>query len=110
MGRSRKRRTKAEPINTSLYEFEADVAVWKAVICQVLRDIASDNKKSEFLQARQQAEEWLGTMDFDEVCVMAGFDPAYVQRRIKEARGRNFQWRLPAGQGWRTKLAGKNLE
>jgi hypothetical protein len=79
--------------------------LWRAVITQALMDAASQSRKSEARRYRTDALSWLlsGTSDFEAVCDNAGFDPDYVRSRVRGAVARNFTWRLPAGEGWRTR-------
>ena len=79
--------------------------LWRAVITQALMDAASQSRKSEATRIRSDALEWLlsDTSDFTVVCDNAGLDPDYVRSRARLALSRNCQWRLPAGQGWRTR-------
>ncbi len=79
-------------------------SLWRAVITQALMDAASQSRKSEARRTREDALRWLfsDSSDFEAVCDNAGFDPHYIRRRVKEAMQRNFEWRLPNGQGWRT--------
>ena len=78
--------------------------LWRAVITQALMDAASRSQKSEAKRARFEALEWLLTnsRDFQDVCENADLDPDYVQSKAREALARGFEWRLPAGKGWRT--------
>jgi len=78
--------------------------LWRAVITQALMDAASQSHRSETRRTREDALRWLlgNSADFEAVCDNAGFDPSYVRRRTREAMQRNFEWRLPNGEGWRT--------
>lgn len=79
--------------------------LWRAVITQALMDAASQSGKSEARRTRHDALHWLlheGT-DFEVVCDHAGLDPDYVRSRARKALARGCQWRLPVGQGWRTR-------
>lgn len=78
--------------------------LWRAVITQALLDAASSSRKSDIRRARHDAIAWLLTdsRDFEAVCDHAGFDPDYVRTRARQALARGCEWRLPAGQGWRT--------
>lgn len=80
-------------------------SLWRAVITQALMDAASRSRKTEAIRHRQEALEWLLgiTQDFEIVCENAGLDPDYVRTQARAALKRGFVWRLPAGQGWRTK-------
>ena len=79
-------------------------SLWRAVITQALMDAASQSRKPEAKRLRNDAMKWLLTnsADFVEVCDHAGLDPDYVRSRTILALTRGFEWRLPAGQGWRT--------
>lgn len=79
--------------------------LWRAVITQALMDAASKSRKSEAKRTRADALHWLlsESTDFETVCDNAGFDPCYVRRRAREALARGCEWRLPNGQGWRTR-------
>lgn len=78
--------------------------LWRAVITQALMDAASRSRKSEARRSREDAIRWLmsDTSDFEAVCDHAGLDPDYVRSRAVQALKRRCEWRLPAGQGWRT--------
>lgn len=80
-------------------------SLWVAVITQALMDVSSKSKKREALKDKAAAYAWLteGSEDFDAVCDMAGLDPLYVMVSAERAMRRGCQWRLPSGQGWRTK-------
>ena len=77
--------------------------LWRAVITQALMDAASQSRKPEAKKFRSEALKWLLThsADFDAVCDNAHLDPDYVRSRAIQALARGFEWRLPAGQGWR---------
>lgn len=79
--------------------------LWRAVITQALMDAASRSRKNDALRTRDAALNWLlsETRDFETVCDHAGFDPGYIRRRAKEALARGCEWRLPQGQGWRSR-------
>lgn len=78
--------------------------LWRAVITQALMDAASHSRKSEAKRSRNDALQWLlgDSHDFEAVCDNAGLCPDYVRTRARMALCRGFEWRLPAGQGWRT--------
>lgn len=79
--------------------------LWRAVITQALMDAASSSRKADARRLRQDALNWLlsDSRDFEAVCDHAGFDPDYVRTRARQALARGCEWRLPAGQGWRTR-------
>jgi len=84
----------------------AEQALWTAVITQALMDAASASAKIDARKDKTRARDWLAAgsdPDFQDVCDMAGLDPSYVTHRAKHALARNCQWRLPAGEGWRSK-------
>lgn len=94
----------------SQYELPTRIAdqepgLWRAVITQALMDAANKSRKSEARRTRADALEWLlnNSADFVTVCDNAGFDPSYVRMRAKQAISRGCEWRLPIGQGWRTR-------
>lgn len=98
------------PRPTSQYESPTRIAdyepgLWRAVITQALMDAASKSRKGEAKRTRADALDWLlnNTTDFIAVCDNAGFDPSYVRTRAKQALARGCEWRLPNGQGWRTR-------
>lgn len=78
--------------------------LWRAVITQALMDASSQSRKTEAQRTREDALKWLtsDTSDFTNVCDNAGLDPDYVRSRALQALARGCEWRLPAGQGWRT--------
>lgn len=77
-------------------------------------DAASKSHKPEAKRSRQDAINWLlsTTSDFEIVCDHAGLDPDYVRDRARKALARGCEWRLPAGQGWRSqaRLAAQQTE
>ncbi len=82
-----------------------DEAVWRglwcAVLVQMLMDARSQSAKSDAIHAKREALSWLrGGRDFETVCLFADLNPQHIQGKIQNALTR--QWRLPAGQGWRT--------
>ena len=79
--------------------------LWRAVITQALMDAASQSPKPDIQRARRDALKWLlsNSSEFETVCDHAGMDPSYVRTKARLALTRNCEWRLPAGQGWRTK-------
>lgn len=79
--------------------------LWRAVITQALMDAASQSPKSEARRSKHDALDWLLSdhSDFETVCDNAGLDPDYVRGRARAALTRGCQWRLPVGQGWRTR-------
>lgn len=79
--------------------------LWRAVITQALMDAATASSKPEARKARADAIQWLlsPSDDFDDVCDNAGLDPDYVRSQAFIALQRGCSWRLPVGQGWRTK-------
>jgi hypothetical protein len=91
------------PLNSSFADHEP--GLWRAVITQALMDASTDSRKPEARKVRADALAWLLTPseDFDDVCDNAGMDPDYVRSRAVLALQRGCQWRLPAGQGWRTR-------
>ncbi len=101
----------ATPLNPSFYHARSigsfadhEPGLWRAVITQALMDAASHSRKSETKRTRNAAMEWLlgHSPDFEVVCDNAGLDPDYVRTRARLALARGFEWRLPAGKGWRT--------
>lgn len=81
-------------------------ALWTAVITQALMDAASGSTKTDARKDKSRALTWLeaADLDFQDVCDLAGLDPSYVTHRAQGALERNCRWRLPAGQGWRSKM------
>ena len=81
-------------------------ALWTAVITQALMDAASGSGKTEARKDKTRALTWLelADIDFHDVCDLAGLDPSYVADRAQLALERNCRWRLPAGEGWRSKM------
>lgn len=79
--------------------------LWRAVITQALMDAATSSSKAEARRIRTDAIAWLlsDSSDFESVCDNANLCPDYVRSRARAALERNCQWRLPAGQGWRTR-------
>lgn len=84
---------------------KGEIALWNAVITQALMDVSSKSKKSDARQAKYDAICWLTSMeaDFHNICIMAGFDPDYVATKVRAAIQNDCKWRLPAGEGRRSK-------
>lgn len=63
----------------------AEQAIWRAVIMQCFTDAISRSAKREAIQHRREALTWLTNFsrDFRTVCEYAGYDPVYVQERIR---------------------------
>lgn len=80
-------------------------ALWTAVITQALMDAASRSAKQEARKDKTRARDWLAspTDDFNDVCDLAGLDPSYVYTRAERAIAGGCQWRLPPGEGWRSR-------
>ena len=58
-----------------------EVKLWRAVLATVVRDACSNPRHenhSASKQAIRQAQAWLGTADFREVCYLADVDPEYI--------------------------------
>lgn len=70
-------------------------AVWRAVILQMLEDATNHSKKPQEKRHRDQALNWLeGTSeDFKIVCDLAGFEPAFVRKKVKQALLNSTRWR-----------------
>lgn len=93
---------------TDLYEpCRGETAVWRSVITQAVMDARSGSQKSDAKRHKREALEWFDSSAFLEVCLLADLDPHATRERIRTALVNEVQWRLPAGQGWRTK--GRNL-
>lgn len=94
----------ASHLSTRLSFADHEPGLWRAVITQALMDAASRSRKSDARRSRSDALHWLlsDTRDFEAVCDHAGLDPDYVRTRARQAISRGCEWRLPAGQGWRT--------
>ncbi len=86
----------------SAYDYAAgEQAVWRSVIMQALIDAASNSKKKENMQWKEEALIWLrGTSaDFYTVCQNAGYEPEYVREIAADAIKRNCIWRAAPGTG-----------
>ncbi len=83
----------------------AEQATWRAVIVQALMDAASNSKKKENLQAKEEALVWLrgNSTDFLTVCHYAGFEPEFVRMMAKKALERDCIWRAAPGTGKRAR-------
>lgn len=79
-----------------------EVALWNAVLLQQVLDAKSTNPKIRY--ERMAALTWLNisNLDFRMVCEYAGLCPFDVAAKLRAASARDFAWRLPNGQGWRT--------
>lgn len=97
--------------STSSSFADHESGLWRAVITQALMDAASRSRKPEAIHNRHEALEWLLglTSDFESVCDNAGLNPDYVRTEARKALHRGFVWRLPPGQGWRTKARRQSL-
>lgn len=69
--------------------------LWSAVITQALMDAGSNSKKPEMKSIKAKAISWLigDSEDFEEVCIMAGFEPEYVHKKAREAIANGCKWR-----------------
>jgi len=86
-----------------IWEERGGESIHIAVILQMIQDLKSNCRKGEAARLKKDAERWFASGDFILTCELAGLDPDWVKRKMAEASSRNFQWRLPNGQGWRTK-------
>jgi len=58
-----------------------EIKLWRAVLATVLKDACmkpKDGMNGRTLQAIRQANSWIGTQDFREVCLLADVDPDCV--------------------------------
>lgn len=80
-----------------------EVALWKAVITQMLLDALSEAKSSEAIYHKSEAIKWLrgNSADFIMVCALACLDADYVKRKAKQALNKNVKWRAKPGHGKR---------
>lgn len=87
---------KSSPLPIELV-FEPEVgseeALYRAVLLQVVTDIASKDQKTGHRKCKEEAELWLQSSMFEQVCVAAGWTADYVRSRIEFARHNDFQWR-----------------
>lgn len=75
--------------------------LWRAVLLQGIRDAMAKG-------ASKIDRAWLLSEDFKTVCDWVGVqDPDLFLKKLKAGRKRGFQWRLPPGQGWRSKTRQK---
>lgn len=88
----------AEPLS---HEEISIRAIYRAILAQVVSDLASKSKKKDAIKAREDAERWIGSGAFIDCCLNAGWTPEGFMRNLKFAQERGYQWRLPAGKGWR---------
>jgi len=74
---------------------EGECALWKAVITQALMDAGSNSFKTEAIQEKRRAIQWLlsGDDDFITVCLHANLDPEYVREKARIAIKRGCVWR-----------------
>lgn len=59
-----------------------EVTLWRAVLCQALRDLTSPTDRG----VQEEALRWIfeGTGDYVWVCESAGFDPSLFRRHVLE--------------------------
>lgn len=64
---------------------ESARAVWRAVLTQALVDARSNMQNTEAKIEKARARSWLlnGGNDFNTVCELAGLNPEYVRRRVR---------------------------
>ncbi len=74
-------------------EPDSEVSLYRAILLQVVIDIASNSNESGTLKRKQEAELWLTSSMFEQVCSAAGYTTDYVVSRINAAKERDFQWR-----------------
>lgn len=104
--RSRKKKTKSDyngwfsgPYNP----VRGETALWIAVITQAMMDALSRLDNAEARYHKHEAIRWLtgNSPDFIEVCLNAGFDPAFIRKRAKRALISPMPWRAAPGKGVR---------
>lgn len=78
-------------------------ALYRAIILQAIQDLGSNSHKSEAKNAKRDAAAWIGTDDFKEICLRAGWTPEFILDKMNQVRVNGYSWRKPAGQGWRVK-------
>lgn len=61
------------------------ISLWRAVILQAIIDSTSNYKRKEYQLEKKKAQSWLTNMneDFKTVCLMAGYEPYYVQTKAR---------------------------
>lgn len=71
------------------HEAEACRQLWVSVLLLAMRELFGSDPNG---LAAQQARNWIGTRDFREVCALAGFDWARVERALqrREAQRRRI--------------------
>lgn len=81
----------------------AERAMWVAVITQAMMDALSKSAKPEEQFNKFEATRWLtgNSIQFRNVCSLAGLDPDYVRVRAKKALANGISWRAEAGTGKR---------
>lgn len=57
--------------------------LWIAVLENALQDINTTARYGERFNARRAAIDWIGSRRFREVCLLAGFDPDYIEQGIR---------------------------
>jgi hypothetical protein len=62
------------------HEGRKDVLLWRAVVAQAIRDMASVD-----VSLSLEAAQWLGTNDYKQVCELALMEPVSLEEAIKEA-------------------------
>jgi len=96
-----------EAIDVDHYaDVRGEIALWTAVIVRALLDASYKGHKAEERIAKRKALVWLREYGpfFIEVCDMAMLDPEITYVKIQRALERDCVWRLPNGQGWRSKI------
>jgi hypothetical protein len=77
---------------------QPEVALWRAVLLQVILDAKSNSGKRDALYHKEDAQHWLREerQAFNEICELAYLDPYLTRVKIENAAERDFRWRRSA--------------
>ena len=76
----------SDPRATEMFvpvEVSPERRLWIAVLECALQDINAAQSYGERFQARRAAIDWIGSRRFREVCLLAGFEPDYIEKGIR---------------------------
>lgn len=76
----------SDPRATAMFASEhvsPERRLWIAVLECALQDINAVQAYGERFQARRAAIAWIGSRRFREVCLLAGFEPDYIEKGIR---------------------------
>ncbi len=89
-----------------------EVALWRAVILQAIQDLLTESKRTEEKNARNSALCWLdiNNKDFIIVCYLAGLNPEFVLRKVRDGVINQSKWRRKCDIGKGVEYVKENMQ